>query len=433
MSCFPSSLPLTDPFGNVCAVWPKLYSYLANYPEGSRETSTMQYASNRHCSVCSLRPIERSALPGLVNFFFCPPAQRAALPTRALLPCPRVHLTALPACSAALPGCRAALPARTSHLAAARMSRPAAACESRPAAPRVAPCCSPRVVPHCCPRVAPCSSRVAFSCPTRRALLQPAHRAPLLPSAALPGRTLPAPRALPCLRQAPYPACASRQCPTLRALAPCPARASALPCQRAMHPALPAPCALPCQLATRPTLPAPSAMPSLALPCPRQHPACASALHCPRWRRSACCPALTCPVCSCCLHAPALPCAYRQLPLPPAHTPTVATTTAPTTAATTPTVPAIANVVATFHLASLILSATDCHGHYNRPTPGGGASRARWQQPYLPQQRREWAARWSATAGGTCESTPAGTAASKCGGFEGGQQQQQHPLETLCP
>ncbi|CAI7801923.1 unnamed protein product [Closterium sp. NIES-53] len=220
------------------------------------------------------------------------------------------------------------------------------------------------------------------ACAKCHALPVPCANALPFPRATRPA--LPAPRALTCLRHAPCPASTPR----------------ALPCQRATRLAQPAPRALPCQPTTRPALPAPSALPSL---CP-----------------------LTCPVCSCCLHAPALPCAYRQLPLPPAHTPTVATTTAPTTAATTPTVPAIANVES--------LSPQQlCEWAIWWGSPGGGASRARWQQPYLPQQRREWAARWSATAGGTCESTPAGTAASKCGGFEGGQQQQQHPLETLCP
>ncbi|CAI7928073.1 unnamed protein product [Closterium sp. NIES-54] len=53
--------------------------------------------------------------------------------------------------------------------------------------------------------------------------------------------------------------------------------------------------------------------------------------------------------------------------------------------------------------------------------------------PLLPQQRREWAVRWGATTGGTCESTPPGSAASRCGGSGGGQQQQQRPLETLSP
>ncbi|GJP44568.1 hypothetical protein CLOM_g3947 [Closterium sp. NIES-68] len=47
-----SSLPLTDPFGEVFTVWPKLYSYVADYPEGCRVTSTMQHGSSRPCSVC---------------------------------------------------------------------------------------------------------------------------------------------------------------------------------------------------------------------------------------------------------------------------------------------------------------------------------------------------------------------------------------------
>ncbi|CAI7729915.1 unnamed protein product, partial [Closterium sp. NIES-54] len=66
--------------------------------------------------------------------------------------------------------------------------------------------------------------------------------------------------------------------------------------------------------------------------------------------------------------------------------------------------------------------------------PGGGASRSCRQKPLSPQHRREWAVRWGATTGGTCESTPAGSAASRHGGSGGGQQQQQQrPLETLSP
>ncbi|CAI7792653.1 unnamed protein product [Closterium sp. NIES-53] len=48
-----------------------------------------------------------------------------------------------------------------------------------------------------------------------------------------------------------------------------------------------------------------------------------------------------------------------------------------------------------------------------------------------PQQRREWAVRLGATTGGTCESTPVGSAASRRRGYGGGQQQQQRSLETL--
>ncbi|CAI7875984.1 unnamed protein product [Closterium sp. NIES-53] len=67
-------------------------------------------------------------------------------------------------------------------------------------------------------------------------------------------------------------------------------------------------------------------------------------------------------------------------------------------------------------------------------SPGGRASRARQQKPLSPQQRRERAVRWGATTGGTCESTPAGSAASRRGGSGGGQQQQQQrPLATLSP
>ncbi|CAI7782364.1 unnamed protein product [Closterium sp. NIES-53] len=42
-------------------------------------------------------------------------------------------------------------------------------------------------------------------------------------------------------------------------------------------------------------------------------------------------------------------------------------------------------------------------------------SRSCRQKPLSPQHRREWAVRWGATTGGTCESTPAGSAASRHG------------------
>ncbi|CAI7860884.1 unnamed protein product [Closterium sp. NIES-53] len=157
----------------------------------------------------------------------------------------------------------------------------------------------------------------------------------------------------------------------------------ALPCQRATHPALPAPHALPCQRAPRPALPAP--------------------------------------------RAPALPRAYHQLPLPPAHTPSVATATAPTTTATTPTVPATDTAPSTQESLSpqQLREWAIWWG-----SPGGGASRARRRKPLSPLQRREWTVRWGATIGGTCESTLAGSAASRRGGSGGGQQR---PLETLSP
>ncbi|CAI7818504.1 unnamed protein product [Closterium sp. NIES-54] len=149
--------------------------------------------------------------------------------------------------------------------------------------------------------------------------------------------------------------------------------------ERATHPALPAPHALPCQRAPRPALPAP--------------------------------------------RAPALPRAYHQLPLPPAHTPSVATATAPTTTATTPTVPATdtAESLSPQQLREWAIW---------WGSPGGGASRARRRKPLSPLQRREWTVRWGATIGGTCESTLAGSAASRRGGSGGGQQR---PLETLSP
>ncbi|CAI7834104.1 unnamed protein product, partial [Closterium sp. NIES-54] len=85
--------------------------------------------------------------------------------------------------------------------------------------------------------------------------------------------------------------------------------------------------------------------------------------------------------------------------------------------------------------------------------PGGGASHARAggagacgtstrrQETLSSQQLRKRAVRWGspaggawgATTGGTCESTPAGSAAGRRRGSGGGQQQQQRPPETLSP
>ncbi|CAI7757085.1 unnamed protein product [Closterium sp. NIES-53] len=181
------------------------------------------------------------------------------------------------------------------------------------------------------------------------------------------------------------------------------------------------------------------ALQACTLPCPA--PRCA-ALPCTPARCPAplasCCPAQrtvsallpnvpctpSCPTCSHCLHAPALPHAYRQLPLSPAHAPTGATATAPTTTATAPTQnPSVQE--------SLLPQL--CEWAIWWGSPGGGASRARQRKPLSPQQRREWAVRWGATTGGTCESTHAGSAASRHGGSGGGQHQQQCPLETLSP
>ncbi|CAI7773284.1 unnamed protein product [Closterium sp. NIES-53] len=50
--------------------------------------------------------------------------------------------------------------------------------------------------------------------------------------------------------------------------------------------------------------------------------------------------------------------------------------------------------------------------------------------PTLPMG---WAVRWGATTGGTCDSTLAGSVASRCRGSGGGQKEQQRPLETLSP
>ncbi|CAI7811484.1 unnamed protein product [Closterium sp. NIES-54] len=72
---------------------------------------------------------------------------------------------------------------------------------------------------------------------------------------------------------------------------------------------------------------------------------------------------------------------------------------------------------------------------------GAGGPRTRWREQLLLQQLHKRAVRWGspgggawcATTGGPCESTPAGSAAGRRGGFGGGQQWQQRPPETLSP
>ncbi|CAI7749721.1 unnamed protein product [Closterium sp. NIES-54] len=79
----------------------------------------------------------------------------------------------------------------------------------------------------------------------------------------------------------------------------------------------------------------------------------------------------------------------------------------------------------------LLLAATDCHGHYHCPT-SAAAKCAGVSLAAAASRHHEWAVRWGATTGGTCEYTPAGSAASRREGSGGGQQQQQQcPLETL--
>ncbi|CAI7881257.1 unnamed protein product [Closterium sp. NIES-54] len=198
------------------------------------------------------------------------------------------------------------------------------------------------------------------------------------------------------------PRCLALPCPDwLPPELPCTLPSAALPCLAAASTALYAaqrPTTLPCPACKR------AALPPLASRCPAQRTVSALLPNVP------CTP--SCPTGSHCLRAPALPRAYRQLPLSPAHAPTGATATAPTTAAI---------AVATLNLAPLLLTDTAYHGPYHCHTLGGGASRARLRKPLSPQQRREWAVRWDATPGGTCESTPAGSAASRRGGSGGGQ------------
>ncbi|CAI7899577.1 unnamed protein product, partial [Closterium sp. NIES-53] len=207
-----------------------------------------------------------------------------------------------------------------------------------------APCCPPARCPHALCQPRPCALPThtlpcpALALPRQRALHLPVR----VPSAALPAH------------HAPCPSCA-------------------------MLPALPAPRALPCQpsCTVRARAALHAAQPCLALP------GCCQS--CP-----ARCLALTCPVCSRCLRAPALPRAYRQLPLPPAHAPTVATATAPTTAATAPTIRATATPIATLNLAPMLLTDTTYHGHFHCHT----SAAAECAGISLPEQLREWAIWW---------------------------------------
>ncbi|CAI7874872.1 unnamed protein product [Closterium sp. NIES-53] len=177
---------------------------------------------------------------------------------------------------------------------------------------------------------------------------------------------------------------------------------AALPCLDAASAALPIrSCCL--LLAHRPL---PRALPCAARSCP--YPAPAALLH----RQLTPCPVVLVRLLlllPCRQTKPPNQAALRSRPfllLSPARAPTIATATAPTTDASAPT----------------------------WGSPGGGASRALRRKPLSPQQRCEWAVRWGATTRGTYESTPAGSAASRCGVSGGGlQQQQQRPLETLSP
>ncbi|CAI7814024.1 unnamed protein product [Closterium sp. NIES-54] len=300
-----------------------------------------------------IRPTERSALP--CPYFFSPVLRPERNP--ALQP---VRCAALPL------GPRAALPCSRARLCSPRsplQPKLAPAAVLAPAA-RARPCSR-------CLRHAPCPASAPRALPCL-------HHAPCPACATHP--------ALP-VRHAPCPACATRQCPALRTLAPCPGRASALPA--------PAPCTV------RATTALHAAQPCHALPGCRQS--------CPTR-----CPALTCPASSRCLCAPALPRAYRQLPLPPAHAPTVATATAPTTAATAPTVPATATAVATLNLAPLLLPDTAYHGQYHCHTSAAANS-----------------VRWGATTGGTCESTLAGSVASRRGASAGAEPEEALHTFTL--
>ncbi|CAI5460786.1 unnamed protein product, partial [Closterium sp. Yama58-4] len=48
------SIPLLDPAGEAYTVWPKMFVYVADYPETCKVTCTLQHASARPCSICEI-------------------------------------------------------------------------------------------------------------------------------------------------------------------------------------------------------------------------------------------------------------------------------------------------------------------------------------------------------------------------------------------
>ncbi|CAI7932682.1 unnamed protein product [Closterium sp. NIES-54] len=195
---------------------------------------------------------------------------------------------------------------------------------------------------------------------------------------------------------------------------------TALPCLTATNTALPVAQCCPtlpgrrqCCPAHCPALPVlPCTLPSAALPClATTSTALHAAQHCQAAAAICCC--RTSP--NCCTTNTASP------------APRATCTRAPSYSRSSLAAPSL-----------LLLAATDCHGHYHCPTSAtakcAGVSLA------AGVSLREWAiwwgspaVWWGATTGGTCESTPAGSASSRRGGSGVGQQQQQRPLETLSP
>ncbi|CAI7839231.1 unnamed protein product, partial [Closterium sp. NIES-53] len=264
------------------------------------------------------------------------------------------------------------------------------------------------------PRVAPCSPRVPPCCPARHALLLPSASRPAAHTSH-PAATYASRPAAPCVAPCCSPRVAPHCCPACRALLPCPARAP-LPCP-ARRPAL--------RPARRPALrPARRAAlplgPRIALPLGlRAALPCSPQPRCPALRPARR-PALQPARCA------VLPLGPRAaLPLDPRAALPLGPHTLPCSPRAPPALrpachPALRPALPAFDCPSCSTSnlheSTQLLAHF----------------PSCSCVAAIWAVRWGATTRGTCESTPAGSAASRCGG-SGGAQQQQRLLETLSP
>ncbi|CAI7895128.1 unnamed protein product [Closterium sp. NIES-53] len=280
-------------------------------------------------------------------------------------------------------------------------------------------------------RLLPCHAARTPPCPAARALPYPTARAPLFPAAH--ASPCPAARTPPCLaaRASPYPAACASPCPAApRILSKYPPH-TALPCSPRI--------ALPCSLRT--ALPC---SPCVAVPwSPRAALLCSprAALPCSP------CIALPCSPRAALLYSPhaALPCSSRAV-LPCSLRP-VLQLTRPAASAPCSLRRGRFLPVAYLHCCPFFYLWRPSVQESLSPqqlrewaiwwgNPGGGASRARArgagargartrrQETLLSQQLREWAVRWGspgggaygATTGGTCESTPAGSADGGHGG-----------------
>ncbi|CAI7873488.1 unnamed protein product [Closterium sp. NIES-53] len=321
----------------------------------------------------------------------CPAPPASACP----VPCQR------PAPALAHPALRAAL-----HRSRAPALRPS---RDLPCSPRDALPCSPRAALPCSPRDAlPCSPHAALPCAARCLCIRCQRPASCCAHVLL-AQPVRCPHAA--CAACVHLACAAAAAKLLLPLAssvPCPAQRyrAALPCcpvlSARLFPAHHYTPLLPCEHHCSAVLPA-NCLATLPVRCPRTATAlptsCPHSLRCLLLHRFGSCPRT-------------------------ASTPSTALRTAPLT------LPCPVESLSPQQLREWAI---------RWGNPGGGASRARWRKPLSPQQRRDWAVRcsspgggaWGATTGGTCESTPAGSAAGRRGGSWGGQQQQQHPPETL--